>query len=85
MAKGHQIFFAVISAFCQGFDVMHLLRFSKLSFDQALLAKRVCMNIAIPDTFPCASVPALCSRVSVVLFVAFGLQLLVFLAEPPVR
>lgn len=43
------------------------------------------MHVPVTNALPGASVPTLCGRVSVVLLVAFGLQLLVFLAEPPVR
>lgn len=83
--KGHQVPIAVVTAFCQRLDVMHLLRFGKSPFLKTLLTKRVCMHVPISDSFPRSSVPTLCCRVSVILLIAFGLQLLVFLAEPSVR
>lgn len=83
--KRHQVPIAVVTAFCQWLDVMHLLRLGKSAFLQTLLTKRVCMHVPVTDALPGTSVPAFGGWVSVVLLVAFGLQLLMFLAEPPVR
>ena len=83
--KRHQVPIAVVTAFCQWLDVMHLLRLGKSAFLQTLLTKRVCMHVSVTDTLPGTSVPSFRGWVSVVLFVAFGLQLLVLLTKPPVR
>ncbi|MDO5337232.1 MAG: hypothetical protein Q4E89_07205 [Eubacteriales bacterium] len=42
--KGHQIFIAVVAAFCQRHYMMPLLRFGKSAFFQTLLTKRVCVH-----------------------------------------
>ena len=83
--KRHQVPIAVVTAFCQWLDVMHLLRLGKSAFLQTLLTKRVCMHVPISDSFPRSSVPAFGFWIPVVLLIAFGLQLLVLLTKPPVR
>ena len=83
--KRHQVPIAVVAAFCQWLYVMHLLRLGKSPFPKTLLTKRVCMHISVPDSFPRSSIPAFRLWIPGVLLVAFGLQLLVLLAEPPVR
>lgn len=83
--KRHQVPIAVVTAFCQWLDVMHLLRLGKSAFLQTLLTKRVCMHVSVTDALPGTSVPALGGWVPVVFLIVFGLQLLVLLTKPPVR
>ena len=82
--KRHQVPVVVVTAFCQRLDVMHLLRLSKSAFLQALLTKRVCMHVPVTDALPGTSVSSFRGWVPVILLVAFDLQLLVFLTEPPI-
>ena len=51
---------------------------------QALLTHRMACSIAVPDSFPCSSIPAFDGEVTVIAFVSFVLFLLVFLAEPAI-
>ena len=89
MAKGHQIIFPVIPAFCQRLNVMHLLRLDEPAFSLAPFTKRVCIHVAVTDAFPCPSIPAFGCWIPAVFFVPLVLQLLMlptilaaFLCEP---
>ena len=51
----------------------------------AQFTHRMLLDIAVTNTLPRPSIPTAYSRVTVVLLVAFGFQLGVFLAEPAIR
>ena len=51
---------------------------------QALLTHRMACSIAVPDSFPCSSIPAFDGRVTFISFIAFVLFLLMCLTEPAI-
>lgn len=83
-AKGHQIAAVVGSSLRERELVVNLLGWRVHTFRKADFTQWVFRSIAVPDAFPCPSVPTLGSRVTVVPFIALGFQLLVFRAEAPV-
>lgn len=66
---------AVVDFFC-----LH-----KLTFFEAHLTQRMLTHIAVTDALPCTAIASPGVRVAVILLIAFGFLLLVFLAEPPFR
>ena len=81
LAKGNQIVFCMGTALGKRNLVVYLLGWHQPSVLLAQLADRVLLHIAVSDAFPGTSIPAAYSRVPVVLLVAFGFYLGVFLAE----
>ena len=80
-AKGNQIRSCVGAALGKRNLVMYLLGWRQPSVLLAQLADGMLLHIAVPDAFPGPSIPAAYSWVPVVLFVALGFCLGVFLAE----
>ena len=58
--------------------MVNLLGWRVHTFRKANFTQLVLRSIAVPDAFPCPSVPTLGGRVTVVPFIALGFQLLVF-------
>lgn len=84
LAKGNQIISCVSAALGQGHLVVDFLGRNQSAFLLAHLTQRMLLHIAVTDTLPSPSVSTAYSRVSVVLLVAFGFCLCVFLTEPAV-
>ena len=80
-AKGDQIISCVSATFRKRNLVMYLLGWRQPSVLLAQLADGMLLHIAVPDAFPGPSIPAAYSWIPVVLLVAFGFYLGVFLAE----
>jgi len=84
LAKGNQIISCVSAALGQRHFVVDFLSRNQSAFLLAHLTQRMLLHIAVTDTLPSPSVSTAYSRVSVVLLVAFGFSLCVFLTEPAV-
>ena len=82
--KGNQIFIHMGSSLCKWKDVVYFFRKRQFSFFPALLAKRMCCDIAVTNTLPRASIPAFAGRVAFMLVIMRRNDLLVFLAIPPI-
>lgn len=72
------------STFCQRQLVMYFLNRNDDSLGIALLTERMRLCIGITNPLPRSAVPAVYSRVSVVLLVAAVIEFCVFLTEPVV-
>ena len=83
-AKGDEVLTAVVAAFGQGLDVMHLFCLYQLALLIAQLTERMLLHVLVTDTFPSSAVASLSSRVSFVTFIALGFHLGVFLTETTV-
>ena len=81
LAKGDQIISCVSATLGKRNLVMYLLGWRQPSVLLAQLADGMLLHIAVPDAFPSPSIPAAYSWVPIVLLVALGLCLGVFLAE----
>lgn len=85
LAEGYEVVPCMSSTLGQRCLVVYLLGGNEPALLLAQLTEGVLCYIAVADAFPCASVPTAYSRVSVILLVAFGFLLCVFLAEPAIR
>jgi hypothetical protein len=84
-AKRNQIVSVMGSTFRQWFLMMNLIYRNDDPFLKAQLTKRMGLNIAVTDSFPCPSVPAAYSFISAILLVGTVGLLLMFLTVPTVR
>ncbi len=73
------------TAFRQRFFMMNFIYRNDDSFLKAQLTKRMCLNIAVTDSFPSSSVPATYSFISAILLVGTIRLLLMFLTVPSIR
>ena len=73
------------AAFGERYLVMDFLGSYQDTSGLAQFTHRMLLDIAVTNTLPRPSIPTAYSRVTVVLLVAFGFQLGVFLAEPAIR
>ena len=64
---------------------MHLLRFGKPAFLLALFTKRVCIHVSVTDSLPCPAIFSFDGRVSIIFFIPFIFQPLMFLTESAIR
>ena len=85
LAEGYKVVPCMSSTLGQRCSVVYLLGGNEPALLLTHLAEGMLCCIAVADAFPCASVPTAYSRVSVILLVAFGFLLCVFLAEPAIR
>ena len=85
LAQSNEVVSCMSSTLGQRCAVVYLFGGDKPSLLLAQLTQRVLCCIAVTDAFPSASVPTAYGRVSVILLVAFGFLLCVFLTEPAIR
>lgn len=85
MAEGHQVRFTVVTALSQRLDVMHLLCLDEPAFPLASLTKRVCIHVSVTDSLPCPAIFSFDGRVSIIFFIPFIFQPLMFLTESAIR
>lgn len=64
--------------------MVNFLHCYELTFLEANLTQRMFLDITVTDTLPGSAISTAYSRVTVVLLIAFGFQLCVFLAEPSI-
>ena len=83
-AMGDEVLTAVVAAFGQGLDVMHLFCLNQLALLIAQLTEGMLLHVLVADALPSSAVAPLCSRVSFVTFIALGFHLGVFLTETTV-
>ena len=81
-AEGHKVGILMGPATGKGQDVVYLLGRGQPPSLPALLAQRMCCDVAATDLFPCPAVPPAGGRITVILLIAAGLQLGVFLTVP---
>ena len=84
LTERHKIALLMGTALGERELVVYFLRRGESPGFETLLTQWVRRYVAVAYSFPCSAVPTAYSRVAVVLLVAFGLQLGVFLAEPAI-
>ena len=84
-AKRNQIASVMAATFRQWPLMMNLIHRNNDSFLKALFTERMCLHVAVTDSFPCSSVPAAYSFVSAILLVGAVRFLLMFLTVPSIR
>ena len=82
LTKGNQILRSMSTSFREGQLVVDLFGGCQLSVLLAQLTQRVGFCVAVTDAFPSSAIPTAYSRVTVVLLIALGFLLCVFLTEP---
>ena len=82
--KGDQILCGMSTSFRERQLVVDLFGGCQFSVLFAQLTQRVCFCVTVTDTLPCSAVSTAYSRVTVVLLVALGFLLGVFLTESSV-
>jgi len=80
----HEVVHIVGASLGQRLDVVYFLGWGDPSETCALLAERVCGNVPVADSFPSPVVAFLYDQVTLVLFILFVGQLLMFFAKPVV-
>jgi hypothetical protein len=80
LTKSHQVTGFIATAFGERQDVVHFFSSYNSSVLIALLAKRMGLDVAVPDTLPGPTVALVGRRVSLVLVVSFCYHLLVLSA-----
>ena len=55
--KAHEVLFVIGSSLGERNDVVNFLDGNVASFLQALFTKRMLVNVAVTDSFPCSAVP----------------------------
>ena len=83
LAQCNEVISCMGTAFSQRFHVVDFLRLHKLTGLKAYLAQRVLTYIAVTDALPCTTIATMRCRVTVILLIALGFLLCVFLTEPP--
>ena len=71
-AKRNQIASVMAATFRQWPLMMNLIHRNNDSFLKALFTERMCLHVAVTDSFPCSSVPAAYSFVSAILLVGLA-------------
>jgi hypothetical protein len=76
LTKGHQVTGFITTAFGERQDVVHFFSSYNSSVLIALLAKRMGLDVAVPDTLPGPAIAFVGCRVTLVFIVAFCYHLL---------